>query len=101
MTNKIAAKTRKSRCSKIVDKFYQTGRSRNIAPCHQAETANRSLLRNFLQHRKPGVLLLRHEGENLFGRHGARIAADVAQPLLEVRIADHFGEVRADLADDR
>src|SRR5580698_2891856 len=57
-----------------------------------------SLLRNLLQHRQPGVLLLLHEGEDLLRRHGARIAADIAEPLLEVRIADDFGQVDADLA---
>src|SRR5258708_39881362 len=60
-----------------------------------------SFPRNILQHRQPSVLLFLHESKNLLGRHGARTAADKSEPLLEIRTADHFGEVDADLADDR
>ena len=60
-----------------------------------------SLRGDSLQHRQPRLLLLGDEGEDLVGRHGARIATGGGEPFLDIRIVEDFVQVRAHFAYDR
>ena len=56
---------------------------------------------DLLYNRHPGFLLLIDEGERLIRRHRPRVIAERREFLFELRIVEDFGEIGADLGDDR